>query len=129
MMQDSPRLRVLVVDDEPLLRWSIAEALKAAGHLVSEAGSARETAALLSQEPAPDVVLLDYCLPDSDNLNLLGAIKSLVPASQIIMITAHASDDMAFNARKLGAYRVVNKPLDMNDVVDLVQRAHAARLP
>jgi CheY-like chemotaxis protein len=64
-------LRVLVVDDEPLIRWSLSETLSEGGHLVSEAGDGESALRTLTAGPLPfDVVLLDYHLPDSHDLAL-----------------------------------------------------------
>ena len=70
-MNRSPLLRVLVVDDEPLIRWSLSETLSEGGHLVSEAGDGESALRTLTAGPLPfDVVLLDYHLPDSHDLAL-----------------------------------------------------------
>ena len=71
---EAPRPRVLVVDDEPLIRWSLAEALGERGYSVVEAGTGREAIdeVLASSEPF-GVIVLDLRLPDSDNLSLLDA--------------------------------------------------------
>jgi len=90
MAEKSPSLRVLVVDDEPLIRWSLTETLKDAGHTVAEAGNAESTLLRLTDGHF-DVVLLDYRLPDSNDLNLLSAIRRLSPQSAVIMMTAHGT--------------------------------------
>lgn len=78
-------MRVLVVEDELLIRWSIAETLGQAGHTVIEAdnGAAAVRALTNSAEPV-DVVMLDYRLPDSNDLTLLAAIRRLAPSSGVI---------------------------------------------
>ena len=68
MVKKSPRLRVLVVDDEPLIRWSLSETLEQSGHAVVEAGDAEGALRALSAGRPFDVVLLDYRLPDSNDL-------------------------------------------------------------
>jgi CheY-like chemotaxis protein len=79
----SPRLRVLVIEDELLIRWSIAEIVGHAGHTVAEAESgAAAVRALTSTPEAVDVVMLDYRLPDSNDLTLLAAIRRLSPAAE-----------------------------------------------
>src|SRR6185436_59550 len=70
---ESP-LRVLVVDDEPLIRWSVAETLGERGFEVVETGDALATRVAVRADPSFDVVLLDYRLPDSDDLSLLASI-------------------------------------------------------
>src|SRR5689334_16545973 len=74
-------LRVLVVDDEPLIRWCVAETLNQAGHTVMEAPDAAATLQLLGHRPAPDVVLLDFRLPDSQDLRLLADVRRLAPSA------------------------------------------------
>src|SRR6478672_8104439 len=80
---------VLVVDDEALIRWSLCEALAERGYAVTEAGDGRAALSAIEQASDPfSVVLLDYRLPDSADLKLLGRIRDLAPVSQVIMITA-----------------------------------------
>jgi two-component system, NtrC family, response regulator AtoC len=118
---------VLVVDDEPLIRWSVAETLTGRGHTVAEAGNGKEALAVVKGVAnRPDVVLLDYRLPDSNDLSLLAAIKRELPESPIILMTAYGSPEITSGALALGAYRVVNKPFEVHDVVTLIQEAHAS---
>jgi two-component system, NtrC family, response regulator AtoC len=120
--------RVLVVDDEPLIRWSLAETLTRRRHVVTEAGDAKTTLRILKcSSERPDVVLLDYRLPDSNDLRLFAAIKRQVPEIQIILMTAYGTSDIATEALALGAYRVVGKPFEVEDLAMLVHEAHACR--
>jgi DNA-binding NtrC family response regulator len=114
-------LRVLVVDDEPLIRWSIAETLGAAGHQVTEAQDAASALKALADASGPDVVLLDFRLPDSNNLDLLARIRQIAPAASVIMMTAFGTPDVTAGALKLGASRVLNKPFNMRDLEDIVR--------
>src|SRR6266540_887891 len=125
--EKSPRLRVFVVDDEPLIRWSMAETLAHAGCEVTEAGDAKEALQRLSAGPAPDVILLDYRLPDSNDLKLLETIRRVVPNSAVIMMTAYGTNEVVNGATKLGAYRVLSKPVEMRDLVPLVEQAYQSR--
>lgn len=126
-MRESP-LRVLVVEDEALIRWSIAETLAQHGHAVVEAGSAATAVQALHDSPQPiDVVLLDLRLPDSADLELLARIRCLRPESAVVMMTAHGTPDVARHALELGAYRVVDKPFDMHTLEHLLREAHRAR--
>jgi len=120
-------LRVLVVDDELLIRWSLAETLTARGHVVTEAGDAASVRRIIQDATKrPDVVLLDYRLPDSDDLGLLATIRREAPDAQVILMTAFGSPEVVKNALELGAYRVVGKPFEVHDVAALVSEAHAA---
>ncbi len=114
---------VLVVDDEFLIRWSLRERLVQAGLLVTEAGSGAE--ALDRFCPAIEVILLDVRLPDADGLDLLRRFKRLRPSVAVVMITAHATDDMADEALETGAYAFIHKPFDVEQVAALVSRALA----
>jgi len=118
----------LIVDDESLIRWSMAETLGNAGYEVSEAGDAKETLRRLSTAPAPDVILLDYRLPDSNDLKLLETIRQVVPGGSVIMMTAYSTAEMVSHAIKLGAFRVLSKPVEMSDLAPLVELAYASRL-
>jgi two-component system, NtrC family, response regulator AtoC len=121
-------LRILVVEDEALIRWSITETLGQEGHTVMEAGNA--ASAVKAMEDADediDVVLLDYRLPDSNDLGLLANVRRLQPRSAVVMMTAYGTPEVTAGALALGAYRVVGKPFDMRALESLVVEAHDAR--
>ena len=116
---------VLVVDDEPLIRWSLAETLSDRGHTVAEAGDGKEALRVVTRAAnRPDVVMLDYRLPDSNDLSLFAAIKRELPEIPIILMTAYGSPEITTGALALGAYRVVSKPFAVQDLVTLIQEAH-----
>jgi two-component system response regulator FlrC len=119
MVEKSP-FQVLVVDDESLIRWSLTEVLADSGYLVDEAGDGAAAVGLLSHGKRFDVVLLDYRLPDSNDLELLETIRRMSPASRVIMMTAFGTPEMVDGALKLGAERVVPKPFDVHDMARLV---------
>ena len=126
-MRTARAARVLVVDDEWLIRWSLREALEAKGHIVDEAADAAAALRALAGDRArPDAVVLDYRLPDSNDLSLLSAIRRGAPATRVIMMTAHSTDDMVRGALDLGAYRVVSKPFEVDQMADLVAAALAS---
>jgi DNA-binding NtrC family response regulator len=114
-------LRILVVDDEPLIRWSIAETLGAGGHQVTEAEDAQSALRAIADDPDRDLVLLDFRLPDSDDLGLLAKIRQLVPDTPVIMMTAFGTPEVTAGALKLGALKVLNKPFNMHDLEDVVR--------
>jgi DNA-binding NtrC family response regulator len=120
-------LCVLVIDDEALLRWSLAETLAAHGCHVFEAENAAEALTLVRRAPhAVDVVLLDLDLPDSAALSLLSAIRRLAPRATVILMTAFGRDDIVREALNLGTFRMVNKPFDLDDISALVAQAFIA---
>jgi DNA-binding NtrC family response regulator len=122
-------LRVLVVEDELLIRWSIAETLANAGCVVTEAPDGATALRVLSEcAGSVDAVVLDYRLPDSNDLTLLGRIRQLSPHSAVLMMTAFGTPELIDQALALGAVRVIDKPFEMHDlqamVVDACLRAH-----
>ena len=123
-----PTPTVLVVDDEPLIRWSLAEGLSDVGYGVREAGSGSETRAVLADtRREPLLVLLDLRLPDVSDLSLLETIRAERPDAPVIMMTAHGSADDGVRAKALGASAFVGKPFDVTEMVRLVEATWAHR--
>jgi DNA-binding NtrC family response regulator len=112
---------ILVVDDEPLIRWSLSERLRSEGYDVLEA----ENGAVALERAAEDVdlVLLDFKLPDLDGVTILKKLKELDPDALVILLTAYTSVDTAVAAMKLGAYHFANKPFDLDAMVVMVEQA------
>ena len=126
----APPLQVLIVDDEPLIRWSLAETLRDCGDGVMEAECGEAAVrALTASVPPPDVVLLDYCLPDSADLSLLSTVRQVSPRSRVILMTAECPQDVMAGALRLGADRVLIKPFDMQRVVAILHQFPGARTP
>jgi DNA-binding NtrC family response regulator len=112
---------ILVVDDEPLIRWTLAERLGADGHAVVEAETAK--AALERFGPDVDLVLLDFKLPDSDGLTVLKTMKARDADVPVILLTAFSSIETAVEAMKQGAYHYANKPFNLDELSLIVQKA------
>jgi DNA-binding NtrC family response regulator len=123
--KNSPVLRVLVVDDEPLIRWSLAETLTDMGHVVVESGDGASAIRALDEHEPFDAVVLDYRLPDSNDLSLLATIRRRAPRTAVILMTAFGTAEVTSGAITLGAYRVVPKPFEMHDMAELVLQATA----
>jgi DNA-binding NtrC family response regulator len=124
--KNSAARRVLVVDDEPLIRWSLSETLGERGFAVCQAGDARSARSAIADGDPFDVVLLDLRLPDSDDLTLLASIRRIAPLAQVILMTAFGRPDEISRALELGAYRVLSKPFELHAVADLVVQASTA---
>jgi DNA-binding NtrC family response regulator len=112
---------VLVVDDEPLIRWSVAESIADLGLDVEQAGDAKSALRKVTTAPIPfDVVVLDLRLPDMDDLSLLGTLRQLLPAACLILMTAFGTPEIAAEAEALGA-TVIYKPFELDELQRLVQ--------
>jgi len=120
------RLRVLVVEDEPLLQWAISETLSSSGPTVSLAADSASALQALTARPF-DVVLLDLCLPDSRDLTLLSSIRDRWPATAAVLMTADAPPDVLDSARQLGAHTILHKPFDLQCLLPILKAAHVDR--
>jgi CheY-like chemotaxis protein len=107
--------KVLIVDDEPTIRWALAEALRGWDYETIEAENGAATLAALVTE-RPEAVLLDINLPDSSGLNLLREIKGRNPEAVVIMITAETLFDNAVEALRGGADDFIGKPIKLEEL-------------
>lgn len=114
---------VLVVDDEKLIRWSLRERLEQAGYKVIVAGSGRETLERLDDHVA--IVLLDVRLPDVDGLDLCDRIRLQSPHCRVIVMTAEWTPELVRRARVHGAFEVLQKPFNLDDMARVVATALA----
>ena len=114
--------RLLVVDDERLIRWSLEQTLASGGYDVSSV-SLGEAALSVVREDPPDVILLDLKLPDLDGLQVLRRLKELNPHIQVLIMTAYADVGTAVEAMKLGAYDYLPKPIDFENLAVTIRNA------
>ncbi len=116
--------RVLVVDDEPSLRQVLEIALRRVGLEVVSAPGAKTGIEALRQSPQPfPLVITDLVMPDGSGLDLLVAAKERSPATEVVVMTAHSTLEVAIEAMRKGAYDFVSKPFSPAELVAVSQKA------
>jgi DNA-binding NtrC family response regulator len=117
-----PPLRILVVDDEAIVRESLSGWFRQDGHAVDVAENAKE-ALRLSAQRRHDIAFVDVKMPGMDGLELQQRLAVADPELTVVLMTAYASVDSAVKAMKAGAYDYIIKPFDPDELSLLVQRA------
>lgn len=118
---------VLVIDDEPLIRWSVAESLSDAGYGVEQASDAAAALRCVTTAAAPfSVVVLDLRLPDMSDLSLLKTLRQLLPETGLILMTAFGTPEIVQEASELGA-TVLGKPFELAELRRLVVEARTSQ--
>lgn len=111
--------KILVIDDEAIVRLSCERTLIPEGYHVQSVASGSEGLKLLEQESFP-VVLLDLKMPDMDGIEVLSKIKKIQPKSKVIMITGYSTVETAVKALKLGAANYIEKPFSPAKLLEAV---------
>jgi two-component system response regulator AtoC len=122
MRKTMPAQKVMIVDDERLVRWSLRQKCEEWGYTVLEADTG-DQALRLAQRESPDLVLLDVRLPDQTGIEVLDQLKKNGDARAVIMITADPQLDDVKASIKLGAYDFVGKPIDFDALRDVMESA------
>ncbi|MBI2933885.1 MAG: sigma-54-dependent Fis family transcriptional regulator [Planctomycetes bacterium] len=117
-----PRAKLVLVDDEELLRNSLAKSFSNDGLDVIECGSAEEARGVLSQGDY-DAAIIDLRLPDGSGLDLAREMMQRCPSAPVIVLTAYSTVDGAVEAIKLGAYDYLTKPVPLDKLALTVRRA------
>jgi DNA-binding NtrC family response regulator len=121
---NSAPARILVVDDEKLIRWSVGERLQRDGYEVASAESGEQALEMMA-DAAPDLMLLDVRLPGIDGLATLQRALEINPDLAVLMMSAHSTVDIAVQAMKYGAIDFLVKPFPFQSLDAAVQRALA----
>jgi DNA-binding NtrC family response regulator len=108
-------LKVLVIDDENLICWSLKQRLDNKGYqvLIAETG---EKGLQLFEQHYPDIVFIDHKLPGIQGLEVLQKINALNEESVLVFMTAYGTIEMAVKAIKLGAFEYINKPFSFDEI-------------
>jgi len=116
------RYKILVVDDEHLIRWSLEQNLKKQGYEIISCGSGEEALRLV-QEETPDLMLLDIQLPGISGVEVLERAKEIDEDLIVIMVTAIGVLETAVNAMRLGAYDYINKPFNLDELAIVIKKS------
>jgi len=113
--------KILVVDDEEMIRFAFEQFLKDEGYVPLLAGNGEDGLEQLRAHK-PEIIFLDYRLPERDGLDLLEEIKEIDSKTAVVFMTAFGAMDVAIRAMQLGAYEYLTKPLDLKKVRVLIKR-------
>jgi two-component system response regulator PilR (NtrC family) len=113
---------LLIVEDEQVLRESLAGLLEEEGYEVLQAGNGAEAYAIVLERPV-NLILTDVRMPEMDGMQLLERLRQLVPETPVIMMTAYGTVDSAVAAMKSGGWDYLLKPVQFDDLLLKVQRA------
>jgi len=113
--------KILIIDDEKLIRWALEQHLVKQGYQVATAESAEKGLVLLTED-APDLLLLDNCLPDMTGIQLLEKLHGREQRIKVIMITAYDMAETAVKAMNLGAYEYISKPFNLEELTALIKK-------
>ena len=116
------KARILVVDDEAIVRISCERILKPKGYEILTADNAQAGLDMLDREKI-DLVLTDLKMPGMDGLEFLKSVKSKCPQVAVVMVTGYSTIDTAVKSIKLGAYDYLNKPFTPDQLTEVVQKA------
>ncbi len=113
---------VWIIDDDDSIRWVLQKALEGAGFIVTSFDNANTIIQRLQKE-SPDAIITDVRMPGIDGLELLSHLSTDYPDLPVIIMTAHTDLDSAVSAYQGGAFEYLPKPFDIDDAVDVAQRA------
>ena len=122
-----PNAKVLIVDDEERFRLTLRKLLIANGLDTTAVGSGKEAIEELKQQPY-DVILLDVKMPEMDGIEALGELKKINRGVEVIILTGHASVDVAVEIMRLGGYEYLLKPCPIEELLAKIESAYERKV-
>lgn len=116
-------LKVLIIDDSPVLRIMLSEMLKSLGHTVLGEADSGASGLKAFRELKPELVTLDISLPDENGLQVLEKLRKLDPAARVIVVTGNDQKAVEAAALKLRALGVLHKPFDEAELAAMLEKA------
>jgi DNA-binding response OmpR family regulator len=120
------KIKILLVDDEQEFVETLSERIKMREH-DSEVALDGEQALKKMQDDIPDVVVLDLKMPGIDGMEVLRRIRKAYPKVQVIMLTGHGSEKDEEEARKLGAFEYLEKPVEIDKLMKKIKKAYKSK--
>lgn len=120
------QLKILLVDDEDRFRATLGKRLGERGQNVTAVGSGLEALEQMKSRDF-DVVVLDVKMQGMDGLETLVELKKIRPRTEVILLTGHASTESSVEGMRLGAFRFVLKPCDLDQLMDVIREAYAVK--
>ncbi len=122
MKTDKKLHTVLIVDDEPSMRLNLKELLGDEGYQIAEAPNGMKAVQAV-EEKTPSIILMDIKMPGMDGLKALEKIKVISPKTPVIIFTAFGSNEKPIEAMKAGAFDYLEKPFEVEELLNVIERA------
>ena len=115
--------KILVVDDDSTVRRSLVKLLQKFNRMVLTAQTKLEAESILASQVKISLAIIDFHLPDGNGLDLLSDIKNQQPESEVIFLTGYGTFQLAINAARRGVFHFMTKPFEINEMLNLIERA------
>lgn len=115
--------KILVVDDDSIVRKSLAKVLQRYEHMVITAQTKSEAESIVASQLKINLAIVDLRLPDGSGLDLLTEIKNMQPDCEVIILTGYGNVELAVSAARKGVFQFLTKPFELTELVTLVERA------
>ncbi len=124
-MESDDSVKLLIIDDSPLVRTVLREYLAETGYQVFEAGTSLDANIIFAKE-LPEIVIKDLFMPDSDTVAMIRCFKKVNPNVKIILCSTGSSKEHMLSGLKAGAEEFVLKPLEKEQVILAIKRVAAS---